>query len=329
MVVLTCLVGNAHLVPLLMPIMCYDYGMSLTEYPITSQELSLFHAATESLVLSWLAEFGSERTREDYQRDLGQFSAFLQEHSAGQLLDVTRPHAALYARYLDSTDLAATSKARKLSACSSFYGYAMQREALRHNPFAGIKRPRVRDYSPRLGLDLDTAPKVIAAVESMSPTHRGVVGLCLFLGMRVSEALGVTTHSFTENGGHRVVRFIGKGGEEYELPVSPQAWRLIEPLITTQKQPILRWIGEPLSRFAVSRMVTAIGVKAGLGYKLTPHDLRHGAATCSLEAGEPLHRVQQLLRHKDPRTTQRYDHSRDKLDKSAAYGLGRALGVEQ
>ena len=63
------------------------------------------------------------------------------------------------------------------------------------------------------------------------------------------------------------------------------------------------------------------------GYTIEPGaNPRHGAATCALEAGEPLHRVQQLLRHKDPRTTERYDHSRDRLDKSAAYGLGRALG---
>jgi integrase len=68
-----------------------------------------------------------------------------------------------------------------------------------------------------------------------------------------------------------------------------------------------------------------MGKRAGLSYRLTPHDLRHGAATCSLEAGEPIHRVQQLLRHASPVTTQRYDHSRNRLDASAAYGLARAV----
>ena len=309
-----------------MPVMCYPQGMSLTEYPMPSQELSLFSRSAESLVLGWLAEFRSERTRQDYSRDLGQFASFLQEHSAGELLDVSRPHAALYARYLDQGPLAATSKARKLSACSSFYAYAVAREARTHNPFGGLSRPKVRNYSPRLGLDLDSAPKVLQAVEGMSLYHKGVVGLCLFLGLRVSEALSVTSHSFTENGGHRVVRFTGKGGEEFELPVSPQAWRLIEPLMNSHDRPLLYGWGETFTRYQVGRMVAAIGKRAGLERKLTPHDLRHGAATCALEAGEPLHRVQQLLRHKDSRTTERYDHSRDRLDKSAAYGLGRALG---
>lgn len=330
LVVLTCLVGNAQTIPRLMPIMCYSQPMSLTEYPLPSQELSLFHASIESLVLGWLAEFRSERTRQDYSRDLTQFGAFLREHSAGELLEVTRPHAALYARYLDQGPLAATSKARKLSACSSFYAYAVAREARTHNPFAGLARPKVRHYSPRLGLDLDSAPKVLQAIERMSQFHRCIVGLCLFLGLRVSEALSVTSHSFTENGGHRVVRFTGKGGEEFELPVSPQAWRLIEPMVTTHQhllnEPLLYHGAISMNRYQVGRMVAMIGKKAGLDRKLTPHDLRHGAATCALEAGEPLHRVQQLLRHKDPRTTERYDHSRDRLDKSAAYGLGRALG---
>ena len=37
--------------------------------------------------------------------------------------------------------------------------------------------------------------------------------------------------------------------------------------------------------------------------KVSPHDLRHTAATLALESGADLKQVQELLGHKDPSTT--------------------------
>jgi integrase len=157
----------------------------------------------------------------------------------------------------------------------------------------------------------------------MTIHHQAIIGLCLFTGLRVSEALSVKGSDIREEGGHRVLEVTSKGGRRDLVPLSPQAVRLLSGVLK------LNGSGElfpNLDRFQVLRMVAAIGKEAGLDRPLTPHDLRHGAATCALEAGESLHRVQQLLRHANPLTTQRYDHSRDRLDKSAAYGLAVAIG---
>ena len=40
--------------------------------------------------------------------------------------------------------------------------------------------------------------------------------------------------------------------------------------------------------------------------KVSPHDLRHTAATLALESGADLKMVQELLGHKDPSTTMRF-----------------------
>ncbi len=52
--------------------------------------------------------------------------------------------------------------------------------------------------------------------------------------------------------------------------------------------------------------------------ELPPHSLRHSAITCALDAGAALRDVQDYAGHEDPRTTRRYDHSRDSLDRNAA-----------
>ena len=73
-------------------------------------------------------------------------------------------------------------------------------------------------------------------------------------------------------------------------------------------------------------MVEALGKAAGLEHPLRPHDCRHTAATLALNAGAPIHRVQDLLGHASPTTTQRYVAHRERLENSAAYTLGAVLG---
>ena len=43
------------------------------------------------------------------------------------------------------------------------------------------------------------------------------------------------------------------------------------------------------------------------------------------DAGASLRDVQDYAGHKDPRTTRRYDHSRDSLDRNAAYTVAAYL----
>jgi integrase/recombinase XerD len=53
--------------------------------------------------------------------------------------------------------------------------------------------------------------------------------------------------------------------------------------------------------------------------------VRHSAITFALDAGAPLRDVQDYAGHKDPRTTRRYDVSRDSLDRNAAYTVAAYL----
>ncbi len=55
------------------------------------------------------------------------------------------------------------------------------------------------------------------------------------------------------------------------------------------------------------------------------HALRHGFITDALEAGVPLHVVQDAAGHRDPRTTQRYNRRRGRLDGHPAYTVAAAM----
>jgi site-specific recombinase XerD len=300
-----------------------DRSPGIVAYSPGSHSVAIGAEDLRTLAAAWLATFRSDRTREAYGSDLGRFSRWLADRGVASVLDATRTHVDMYALGLEADGYAPSTRARHLSALSSFYAYLQTDHGWPTNPAARVRRPKLPTYSPRLGLNLDTAPLVIAAAERLGPDHRAVVALCLFAGLRVSEALGVRVEDISTEAGHRVVRVTSKGGRDDLVPLSPAAVRLLADRIGDRTS---GHVLAGLDRFQVRRLVAALGREAGLDGSLTVHDLRHGAATCALEAGEPIHRVQQLLRHASPVTTQRYDHARDRLDRSSAYALGHALG---
>ena len=96
------------------------------------------------------------------------------------------------------------------------------------------------------------------------------------------------------------------------------ACRLNGPLLLTRT-------GRRLDRFAATRIVRRLAKGAGITKRSSPHSLRHSFITAALDAGVPLRDVQDYARHRDARTTRRYDHSRDSLDRSAAYAVAAYL----
>lgn len=198
------------------------------------------------------------------------------------------------------------------------------------DPFAAVARPDIDpDHSSTEGLTQDETARLLTTARDWSPRSYALVALLYLLGPRVDEVLALDVDQLGYDRGHRTLPLRRKGGRVQAVPVPPLALdallthldgRTDGPLFTTGTG--RRW-SEP----EVWKHLRVLARRADLPQadSIKPHALRHGFITDALDQGVPLHEVQDAAGHRDPRTTQRYNRRRGRLDGHPAYSVAAAM----
>ncbi len=96
-----------------------------------------------------------------------------------------------------------------------------------------------------------------------------------------------------------------------KYPHAPKewSWQYIFPSGKYSREPRTgRSARNHLHPSGTQKAIRKVALKSGIGKRVTPHTLRHSFATHLLEAGYDIRTVQELLGHKDVRTTMIYTH---------------------
>ncbi len=293
------------------------------------------------LVSAWLTGLRSARTRRAYAGDVAARLGWLTERETGALA-AGRVHVDLWAATQLDDGAAESSVRRRLSALSSFYRYCAAHDLIGRVPTDGVARPVVDpDYTATVGLDRDQARALVADADAGAQALRtAAVVRLLHNALRVDEACAADVADLGEDCGHRVLRVVRKGARKAKIPLIPATVAALEAYLAARAERAgageWRQLGGPLLATAAGgrlrqghlwELVRRLARTAGVGAweQLSPHCLRHSAITFALDAGASLRDVQDYAGHKDPRTTRRYDHSRDSLDRNAAYTVAAYL----
>ncbi|SCE83552.1 integrase/recombinase XerC [Micromonospora tulbaghiae] len=197
---------------------------------------------------------------------------------------------------------------------------ADQAAALMEAPSPGppeADRSTVHPGGAGLGRDRGTAaePAGDGPPDAVLLRDRLLLELLYGTGVRISEACGLDVTDVDQD--RRVVRVLGKGGRERSVPYGVPAQRALDawlrdgrPALLTpgsERALLLGARGRRLNPTTARRIVAGWTEAAGVP-RVTPHGLRHSAATHLLEGGADLRAVQELLGHSSLASTQIYTH---------------------
>lgn len=279
----------------------------------------------ERLSARWLGMLAPS-TRRGYRSDARSWLA----HCSEVGLDPRAATGRDLAAWLDGlSHLKASTRARRLSAVSSLYGWLKDEGmivAVPEVPRSSRPRSRGQDDARLVGLDKSTATRLLAAADVHSPRMAALVAVGLTTGLRIDELLGLTpSHLRTDGGGRVLATVIGKRGRTRTVVVPPLAAERLVALTPDVRDPyFMTRTGKPWTqreaRDALGRLGRSIGVS-----KLHPHLLRHTAASLALASGASMEAVRAMLGHESLATTQRYVRAAGALDNSPAYALAAAL----
>jgi len=167
-----------------------------------------------------------------------------------------------------------------------------------------------------------------------NPKHYMLLQCCYGCGLRVSELVKIQVRHI--DGEHHMLRVEqGKGQKDRYILLSDTLlhrlrlyWQNNHPdswLFYSNSRP-----KKPICISTAQRVFTAAKKEAGVVKVGGIHSLRHAYATHQLEAGTPVHQLQQLLGHKDIHSTLRYIHwvPSYQQDRSSFVDLIAALEVD-
>jgi site-specific recombinase XerD len=177
-------------------------------------------------LLAAFREAYPDTTARAYVSDLTAWSSWCDALGAHPFT-ARRHHVDAWIRHLTTQPLprtgrpaAAATVARKLSAVSKFYGYAIEAEVVVYSPVDHVLRPKVPKESSTVGLSADEMRRLLAVAEAHSPRSAALIGLLTLNGLRISEALGTDVRDYSHDRGHRVLRITRKGGDVGRVPLA-------------------------------------------------------------------------------------------------------------
>lgn len=216
------------------------------------------------------------------------------------------------------THLEPTTMAKIISSLRSLFAYCMEDGILEENPILTIELPKAKKRLPKV-LSQEEVERFFEAINpDDSPgalRDRALFELIYSCGLRISEALGITSSSLFLD--QRLVRVLGKRNKERLTPLGGVAVYWLKRYLAEGRPPLmsskyptdaifLNRLGRPLTRKGAWKRFHEYCTITGIDAKI--HTLRHSFATHLLQGGADLRVVQELLGHADIGTTQIYTH---------------------
>ena len=309
---------------------------------ITTNNLLVVFA--EFLDIDVSAGDAAEDTLKTYTRQLHQFLQWCDRRLLNPVA-ITKDDIKQYRRWMiQQKKYKPATIALKLAVVRRFYQAAVEKGMIAINPAAGVKPPREK---------LDPAEKITylerSEVETLlrmipndgkiaSARDKAMIAIMALEGTRTVELHRANVSSLVRQGQNLGIRVEGKRSIRV-VPLTPDIAHLLVNYLHLREtngetlkpdKPLFIGTGNNCQgkritrrgmRKIIDRYLNQASLKYTPGRTVSAHSLRHTAGTLALRSGADLRQVQDLLGHKDPRTTSIYAHVADRWENNPALKL--------
>lgn len=206
--------------------------------------------------------------------------------------------------------------ARRTASVKGFSAWLVKQGELDRDVAARLVTPKAGRHLPRVLAQKEAGELVGNAVsedEVQFARDSAILELMYAAGVRIGELVGLDVGDVDV--AKRTAKVTGKGNKQRMVPFGAAAADALSQWITVrgelaQAEESALFVGVRGRRIdprQVRRVVERAAAVTGVS-DLTPHGLRHSAATHMLEGGADLRIVQELLGHSSLQTTQIYTH---------------------
>lgn len=270
---------------------------------------------------SFLAKLRNQRnysphTLNSYSRDLKSLIAYCGQEEIMQWVDVDDQHIRLLISKRHRQGLGGASLQRMLSTFRTFFKYLLIENEIKNNPALNIQAPKTGRKLPAT-LDVDSIARLIEIKDDNveAVRDRAILELFYSSGLRLSELSSLNIED-GKNSLSGMMRVMGKGSKERELPVGSKAITAMKEWLTRRAELANEYEsalfvgkqGKRIHNSVIQKRLKYWAKKQGIDMNVFPHMLRHSFASHMLESSGDLRAVQELLGHADISTTQIYTH---------------------
>jgi integrase/recombinase XerC len=256
-----------------------------------------------------------------YVSDLESFLAHIAKLGITEFSELQITHIRSWLANLQSTGISRATLARRIVSIRAFTYWAASQGWIPSDIGQDLAIPKAHKTLPEV-LNHSQTQIVLDAIatkagEDPSPLNirdLAIIETLYASGIRVSEICGLNIRDIDmERNTHLV---LGKGDKERVVPIGLPAVRAIKNWLaigrpkfsnlTSSDSVFLGSRGKRIDQRTVREVV--YDAMESIGSHMSPHGLRHTAATHLLEGGADLRTVQEILGHSSLATTQIYTH---------------------
>ena len=253
-------------------------------------------------------------TIQAYIKDLQHFETFILARGR-RFNDVTNTDILAYLMKLKEEGKSGSTVNRKLASIRTFYNYLLREVEVLENPTENIKSPKIEKKEIEY-LSIEDIDKLmqLPGEGAKGLRDKAILEVLYATGIRASELIEMKVDDVNLRMGF--IKCSGEHTRARVIPMGRPCRAAMEEYMYESRDKMLKgnendfvfvnYIGEPMTRQGLWKVLKEYGELAGFEVSLTPQIIRNSFAIHMLQNGADLKSLQELMGHEDIAATQAY-----------------------